>query len=52
MNVAVRLVAGLYKWQIIVAGDFNIHVEYPNDKDAAKLNDILLNFVNNTSRME
>ena len=33
-----------YKCQIIVAGDFNIHVECPNDKDAAKLNDILLNF--------
>ena len=37
-------VVTLYKCQIIVAGDFNIHVECSNDKDAAKLNDILLNF--------
>ena len=37
-------VVALYKCQIIVAGDINSHVENPNDKDAAKLNDILLNF--------
>ena len=37
-------VVALYKCQIIVAGDFKIHVECLNDKDAVKLNDILLNY--------
>ena len=34
----------LYKCQIIISGDFNIHVERQNDNDAIRLNEILRNF--------
>lgn len=34
----------LYKCQIIVAGDFNIHVESKSDVNAAKLHDLLQSF--------
>ena len=37
-------VVALNKCQINVTGDFIIHVECPSDKNAAKLNEILLNF--------
>jgi len=34
----------IYKCQILVAGDFNIHVERAGDADAARLHDILQSF--------
>ena len=37
-------VFALYKCQILVAGDFNIHVERAGDADAARLHDILQSF--------
>jgi len=35
----------LYKCQIIVAGDFNIHIENPSDPDSKKLDEILASFL-------
>ena len=37
-------VFALYKCQILVAGDFNIHVESAGDADAARLRDLLQSF--------
>ena len=37
-------VFALYKCQIFVAGDFNIHVESAGDADAARLRDLLQSF--------
>ena len=37
-------VFALYKCQIVIAGDFNIHVEKDGDPDATRLQDILASF--------
>ena len=37
-------VVALYKCQIVVAGDFNIHVENDTDNNAARLHDVLQSF--------
>lgn len=37
-------VFALYKCQILLAGDFNIHVEKVGDADAVRLHDILQSF--------
>ena len=34
-------VVALYKCQVVITGDFNIHVERPTDSDTIKLNEIL-----------
>jgi len=43
LSTALETVA-LYKCQIIVAGDFNVRVNLPSDRDAVKLSDILDSF--------
>ena len=37
-------VLALYKCQIVIAGDFNIHVEKNDDRDAARLLDLFASF--------
>ena len=37
-------VQAMYKFQLLIAGDFNIHVEATNNHDALKLVDIFASF--------